>query len=212
MAHTRGKITVAVTNTVAVQETRGQKIRSIVTASRYHRSKQPRARLFRANVPRTEATQYGNYTSKRLGAGVGLGGSDHLVCTRRQGDEGARAQRPDQLAVLRRDPRDLSAVVAAVRLSQIYGYAAKPGRQEYLLEPVSARQLAFSALAPRLSDRVRGRYSRCGGRPGRTQRLGAAVLELLQAAGAATRFWIRRLAGRHRRQSAFCRTALRSER
>src|SRR5262245_16307266 len=178
MAHTRRKITVPIANTVAVRTTRGKKIFGIVTTSRYHRSKRLRARLFRANksllqrqgaVPRTEVTQHGKYTPKRLGAGVGLGGSDPLVCTRRQGHEGACAQRQDQLAVLRRDTRDLPAVVAAVRLSQRYRYAAKSGRQEYLLEPVSARQLVFSALAPRLSDRFRGRHSRCGGQSGRTQ-------------------------------------------
>src|SRR4249919_177353 len=185
----------------------GQKICGIVATSRYLRSKTRRVRLFRSNksllqrqtaVPQTEGRQNGKHTPKRLDAGVGLGGPDPLVCTRRQGDEGAPAQRADQLAVLRRDPRDLPAVVAAVRLSQAYGYDSKYSRQEYLLEPVSARQLVFSALAPRLSDRLRGRHSRCGGRSGRTQRLGASVLELLQAGRAATRLCIRQLAGRHR--------------
>src|SRR5262249_38901563 len=143
-----------------------------------------------------------------------LGGPDIVVCARRRRDEEKAARRFDELALLRRDPRHRSGPLAAARLSQQRRAHAGELARETLLAAMPARQLVLPAVASRLRPGVRAEYPRGGRRIGRTRRLGAALLELLQAqpVQAAACLLIAGLARRARRQSALRAAALRSER
>lgn len=141
---------------------------------------------------------HGVHTEKRFRTRRRFRRSDPLVCARRQGDEGAGAERSDGLALLWRDPRFRPAAMDPARLPFLRRSDAKQRQHPDVLAAMPARQLVLPALAPRLCAGLRGRGARRRSQARRACRLGAALLELFQAEPepASSRLRLAGLAGR----------------
>src|SRR5690242_3392685 len=108
------------------------------------------------------------HQKERVGARWDLARRRPVVRPRCRDDEGTRAWRADELAVLRRDARLQRGALDTARLSVSDRYAAQPGTAQAVLGPMPARQLVFPALAPGLPVRAGGQHPSGGSATGWT--------------------------------------------